>query len=739
MASKDSKPTGLKLPSKIGRTSGIAKPSKTSSVSSSRAHSPEGGKQSDDFIIGDRVYVGGTKPGVIAYLGVTKFATGDWAGVILDELEGKNDGSVQGVRYFQCEPKRGVFAKPSKLTSYKVNSVGIAPPKGAPSIQSTPKTSKVESRRESIAPPPNKSSLPKKNGSISASNTSLSSAAMATVGAKHIKVGERVVVNGTKVGTLRFLGTTDFAAGEWAGVELVDAIGKNDGSVGGKRYFECKPLYGLFAPVHKVTRESVAQAMSPTISGRATPSLMQQKPSHRLCSTPAMGSSLNSRSKDMSGSQDSLSSIGSAISTASRSRVRLGVTSLRGPNSSSTQAAANRVAQARQAYKSVSTTSTNTTAALQKALKEKEEHIEQLIRERELERTEVFKTSIQKEELEEELNKTKVEFENVALDADFRVNELELKVENLQEEKKELELSLAEQKTQYERKLEDLQFQMEEEAISRSDQSDASNLTEELDKLKARMKTENEAKKSLIDQVSKLQRDLDVNINELTSAQSQAADLRSQISTMESALTVAESKLISQEKGNEDFVSKTAELEALLVEKDSLIKAIEENSSQLKSQINELESETNSNKAAIKGLESELNESKLEGTKANEYRAKLESEMEVLLQEKASLNSLLADTKLQVSDLQRSLETSEAAKMNISGEKAKLQEHIDDLMRNSGDRSQQLTMLNDELRERDRLSSNKMYYCCLRAAMLIHLSLLTCSIAVWIIDYKSSN
>jgi len=57
----------------------------------------------------------------------------------------------------------------------------------------------------------------------------------ATVGAKHIKVGERVVVNGTKVGTLRFLGTTDFAAGEWAGVELVDAIGKNDGSVGGKR------------------------------------------------------------------------------------------------------------------------------------------------------------------------------------------------------------------------------------------------------------------------------------------------------------------------------------------------------------------------------------------------------------------------------------------------------------------------------------------------------------------------
>ena len=47
--------------------------------------------------------------------------------------------------------------------------------------------------------------------------------------------GDRVLIGGTKVGHLRYLGTTDFAKGEWAGVELDDPIGKNDGAVAGKR------------------------------------------------------------------------------------------------------------------------------------------------------------------------------------------------------------------------------------------------------------------------------------------------------------------------------------------------------------------------------------------------------------------------------------------------------------------------------------------------------------------------
>ena len=70
-----------------------------------------------NFIIGDRVYVDGIKPGRIQYIGETKFGPGDdWAGVFLDAPLGKNDGSVGSTRYFTCEPRHGVFSKLHRLT-----------------------------------------------------------------------------------------------------------------------------------------------------------------------------------------------------------------------------------------------------------------------------------------------------------------------------------------------------------------------------------------------------------------------------------------------------------------------------------------------------------------------------------------------------------------------------------------------------------------------------------------------
>lgn len=55
----------------------------------------------------------------------------------------------------------------------------------------------------------------------------------------NVQVGDRVIVmssQGSKAGILRYLGATDFAPGEWCGVELDDPLGKNDGSVAGTRF-----------------------------------------------------------------------------------------------------------------------------------------------------------------------------------------------------------------------------------------------------------------------------------------------------------------------------------------------------------------------------------------------------------------------------------------------------------------------------------------------------------------------
>lgn len=75
--------------------------------------------------IGSTVEVTGKgQRGTVAYIGATLFASGKWVGVILDEPKGKNDGTVQGKRYFTCEENHGIFVRQSQVSDLPVGTRG---------------------------------------------------------------------------------------------------------------------------------------------------------------------------------------------------------------------------------------------------------------------------------------------------------------------------------------------------------------------------------------------------------------------------------------------------------------------------------------------------------------------------------------------------------------------------------------------------------------------------------------
>ncbi|KRZ42458.1 CAP-Gly domain-containing linker protein 1 [Trichinella pseudospiralis] len=60
--------------------------------------------------IGNRVRVAGEKAGSLRYIGTVQGREGFYCGIELDEPVGSHDGALNGIRYFQTNPNRAIFA-----------------------------------------------------------------------------------------------------------------------------------------------------------------------------------------------------------------------------------------------------------------------------------------------------------------------------------------------------------------------------------------------------------------------------------------------------------------------------------------------------------------------------------------------------------------------------------------------------------------------------------------------------
>ncbi|XP_061818705.2 CAP-Gly domain-containing linker protein 2 isoform X2 [Nerophis lumbriciformis] len=461
------KSTGLKIPgrgpkhsSPMGRTSAggtSSSPVPPKDNASLKPSTPpkaseEGDDVLGDYTVGEQVWVNGIKPGVIAYLGETQFAPGQWAGVILNDLVGKNDGSVGGVRYFECQALQGIFTRPSKLTrqlaaegsdSHSTESLSAHNLQGggASSGQRV-----VVPLREGLL------NSAVKTGNESGSNMS-DSGSVKKGGDKDLRVGDRVLVGGSKMGVIRYMGETDFAKGEWCGVELDEPLGKNDGAVAGTRYFQCLHKFGLFAPIHKVIR-----------IGFPSTSPAKAKKSKRV----AMGVSSLAHSP----SSSSISSVSSVASSVGGRPSRTGLLT---------------ETSSRYARKISGTT------ALQEALKEKQQHIEQLLAERDLERADMAKATSHICEVEKEMSVLKSQHMQYVTENEGALQQVKAVLASTQKAKMELANQLEEEK----RKVEDLQFRVEEESITKGDleqttveeQSRIVQLEQELSRTRAEVKS----------------------------------------------------------------------------------------------------------------------------------------------------------------------------------------------------------------------------------------------------------
>lgn len=477
-----------------------------------------------------------------------------------------------------------------------------------------------------------------------------------------ILVGARVAFGAGKTGIVRFVGETDFASGEWVGIELERPEGKNNGELNGRVYFTCAPNHGLFV------KKSMVRTVLSSFSGANKTSLSQ-----RVSGTEASVSSGSRLSGQTTRSSLSTPSSKSSIPIASVARSRLSLDKRSSVGSATTSgslvASDDQLAEARTRI-----------TKLEEELEQKNRHVEQLRQSvvvmKELasansEKIKILEAQGQEEseamgteqaQTQSEADRDETMHETIAMEDDGASSsqeDLARQVESIREEaeehvrsvRAEFEEHIAELQGEHEEQLDELRLENAAQA------SDIKSLEAEVAQQKTRIAAFTTAEQKKAEDVALAVAKASSGARKVETLEKQVAELQDMVELMTLEKETVEMDRELAEEHAEDLQQEIEKLKAAMALSATTGPAYAEGSS---GNAGDLTEENNKLRAAVKMLHERASEEKAELSKKLRQAQRENAELVSLREEVEELSAKKIKLESEVEDLKEMLDLANA-------------------------------------------------------------------------------